>query len=48
MGSKDGRELAQKSLKVQNDLMAEIGEAFSSAEEDILEELTDMNEEARG
>lgn len=48
MGSEDGRELAQKSLKAQNDLMAEIGEAFSSAEEDILEELTDTNEDARG
>lgn len=48
MGSKDGRALGQKSLKVQNDLMAEIAEAFSDVEEEILEDLTNLNEEARG
>ncbi|VVN76774.1 hypothetical protein [Pseudomonas fluorescens] len=47
MNSEDGRALAQKAVKVQNSLMADMQKAFTDVDEDIQEELADLNNESR-
>lgn len=48
MGSKDGQKLAMKSVKVQTDLQMDIAKAMQDKDADILDELKDLQEEARG
>lgn len=48
MGSKDGMKLAKKSMEVQVDLQRDVAKAFKDRDEDIIDELDDLQKEARG
>ncbi|OEC37031.1 hypothetical protein A7D27_25820 [Pseudomonas sp. 1D4] len=48
LGSKDGQALARKTVEVQKDLMADMQDAMSESEEDIVDALDELQEEARG
>jgi hypothetical protein len=48
MGSKDGIKLAKKSVEVQADLQKDMAEAFKERDEDIIDDLNDLQDEARG
>ncbi len=48
MGSKDGIKLAQKSVQVQAELQQDMAKAFADRDEDIIDELDDLQKEARG
>ncbi|WP_247293007.1 hypothetical protein [Pseudomonas violetae] len=47
MGSKDGQKLAMKAVRVQNDLQMDMAKAMQDKDEDILDELNDLQDEAR-
>ena len=48
LGSKDGIKLAQKSVQVQAELQQDMAKAFADRDEDIIDELDDLQKEARG
>ena len=48
MGSKDGQALALKSVKVQGQLQQDIAKALEGVDEDIVDELDDLKDDARG
>ena len=48
MGSKDGQELALKSVKVQGELQKDIAKALEGADEDIVDDLDDLKDKAEG
>jgi hypothetical protein len=48
MGSKGGMKLAKKSIEVQADLQRDMAKAFEDRDEDIVDELDDLQKEARG
>jgi len=48
MGSKDGQELALKSVKVQGELQKDIAKALEGADEDIVDDLDDLKKKSQG
>lgn len=48
MDSKDGMKLAKKTMEVQVDLQRDMAKAFEDRDEDIVDELDDLQKEARG
>lgn len=48
MGSKDGQALALKSVKVQGELQKDIAKALEGADEDIVDDLDELKDEAKG
>lgn len=48
MGSKDGQALALKSVKVQGQLQQDIAKALEGVDEDIVDDLDDLKDEAKG
>ena len=48
MNSKDGMNLAKKAMEVQADLQRDMAKAFEDRDEDIIDELDDLQAEARG
>jgi aminopeptidase N len=48
MGSKDGMKLAKKSMEAQVDLQRDMAKTFEDRDEDIVDELDDLQKEARG
>lgn len=48
MGSKDGQALALKTVKVQGELQQDIAKALKGADEDIVDDLDDLKDKAKG
>jgi aminopeptidase N len=48
MKSKDGMKLAKKAMEVQVDLQRDMAKSFEDRDEDIVDELDDLQKEARG
>lgn len=48
LGSKGGMDLAKKSMEVQSELQRDMAKAFEDRDEDIVDELDDLQKEARG
>ncbi|MGH8329101.1 MAG: hypothetical protein ACRER3_13015 [Pseudomonas fluorescens] len=48
LGSKGGMALAKKSVEVQSELQRDMAKAFEDRDEDIVDELDDLQKEARG